>query len=68
MVFLEAIASGLPVVYCDDQLTEGLTPDNALLTDGIEADAFAKAFDELLGDESRRKKDECSINKDIEKV
>jgi hypothetical protein len=23
MVFLEAIASGLPVVYCDDQLTEG---------------------------------------------
>ncbi len=54
MVILEAIASGLPVVYCDSQLTEGLTPKNALLTDGIEATDFAKAFDTLLGDKERR--------------
>lgn len=54
MVFLEAIASGLPVVYCDDNLTEGLTPKNALLTDGIEAEDFAKAFDDLLGDDAKR--------------
>lgn len=54
MVLLEAIASGLPVVYCDDNLTEGLTPKNALLTEGIEADDFARAFDDLLGDDAKR--------------
>lgn len=53
MVFLEAIASGLPVVYCDDNLTEGLTPENALLTPGIEAEDFAAAFNDLLADISR---------------
>lgn len=56
MVILEAIASGLPVVYCDEQLTEGLSPENALLTDGIEAEDFAAAFDELSADAQRRKK------------
>ena len=56
MVILEAIASGLPVVYCDDHLTEGLTPENALLTSGRSGKAFAKAFDELLSDDNRRKK------------
>jgi len=56
MVFLEAIASGLPVVYCDDHLTEGLTPENALLTGGIEAEDFALSFDELLGDDDRRER------------
>lgn len=55
MVFLEAIASGLPVVYCDNNLTEGLTPKNALLTDGIEAENFAKAFDSLLSDDAKRR-------------
>lgn len=54
MVLLEAIASGLPVVYCDDNLTEGLTPKNALLTEGIEADDFTRAFDDLLGDDAKR--------------
>lgn len=56
MVILEAIASGLPVVYCDDNLTEGLTTDNALLTEDIEAEDFALAFNELLSDEARLKK------------
>jgi len=54
MVILEAIASGLPIVYCDEQLTEGLTPENALLTKDIEAEDFAKAFDELLSSDTRR--------------
>jgi len=56
MVFLEAIASDLPVVYCDDHLTEGLTPENALLTGGIDAENFAASFDELLGDDARRER------------
>jgi len=54
MSILEAIASGLPVVYCDEKLTEGLGDDNALLTDGIEGVHFARAFDELLADDKRR--------------
>lgn len=56
VVILEAIASGLPVVYCDDQLTEGLTPSNACLTKGIEGQDFAAVFDKLLADETLRKK------------
>lgn len=54
MVILEAIASGLPMVYCDNKLKEGLTPDNALLTRGRGPKSFAKAFDELLADDDKR--------------
>lgn len=54
MVILEAIASGLPIVYCDNKLKEGLTSENALLTRGRSARAFATAFDELLADDEKR--------------
>jgi 1,2-diacylglycerol 3-alpha-glucosyltransferase len=54
MVILEAIASGLPIIYCDNKLKEGLTPANALLASGRSPKAFAKAFDTLLGDDARR--------------
>ena len=50
MTILEATASGLPIVYCDDQLTEGLTKANARLTSGIEGKDFAESFDALLAD------------------
>ncbi|HEU5121278.1 MAG TPA: glycosyltransferase [Candidatus Saccharimonadales bacterium] len=56
MVILEAIASGLPMVYCDSNLTEGLTKENAHLTRGRSGRTFAKAFDELLSDGERLKK------------
>lgn len=51
MVILEAIASGLPVVYCDNNLKEGLSGGNALLTNGITGRHFADAFDSLLSDD-----------------
>lgn len=54
MTILEACASGLPIVYCDDQLSEGLTPENSQLTSGIEGEDFARTFDDLLADERRR--------------
>ena len=56
MVFLEAAASGVPIVYCDERLTEGLTPKNSVLTAGIEGDAFAAVFRDLLSNDAKRKK------------
>jgi glycosyltransferase involved in cell wall biosynthesis len=52
MVILEAIASGLPVVYCDNRLKEGLTSNNSVLTKGRSGTAFAKTVDELLANEA----------------
>ena len=48
MTFLEAASSGLPIVYCDEQMTEGLTERNAILTDGIEGESLARAFNDLF--------------------
>lgn len=53
MTFLEASASGLPIVYCDERLTEGLTPKNSVLTDGIQGEDFALALGALLSDPER---------------
>jgi len=51
MVVLEAASAGLPIVYCDDALTEGLTPANALLADP-DADGLTRAFATLVEDRS----------------
>ena len=48
MTFLEAAASGLPIVYCDERMTEALTKNNAVLTKGIDGEDFAKAFNDLF--------------------
>lgn len=32
LVITEAVAAGLPVMYCDDRLTEGLSPETSWLT------------------------------------
>ena len=56
MVILEAIASGLPMVYCDNHLKEGLNKENAALVKGRSGRAFAHTFDELLADDKRLKK------------
>ena len=56
MTFLEAAAAGLPIVYCDERMTEALTPKNSVLTAGIEGEDFARVFDELFADPERLKK------------
>ena len=56
MTFLEAASSGLPIVYCDEQMTEGLTERNAILTDGIEGERLARAFNDLFSNPDKLKK------------
>ena len=50
MTFLEAAAAGLPIVYCDEQMTEGLTKSNSILTNGIKGEDFAEVFNDLFAD------------------
>lgn len=40
LVINEAVAAGLPVIYCDDRLSTGVTPQSALLT-GPDIDSLA---------------------------
>lgn len=54
MVVLEAMAAGLPIIYCDDRLTEGLTKKNAMLTDTPGPESFAKAMAMLADDAKKR--------------
>jgi 1,2-diacylglycerol 3-alpha-glucosyltransferase len=54
MVILEAAAAGLPIVYCDPALTEGLTPANSLLA-GDGPDGLTAAFAALVTDPALRK-------------
>ena len=46
MVIIEALEAGLPVVYCDPNLKEGLSASNSLLIDK-EPDNFAAAYKKL---------------------
>lgn len=52
MVLAEAAATGTPVLYCDDRLTVGVTPDNALLT-GPSPDALSAGMVGLAADHDR---------------
>jgi glycosyltransferase involved in cell wall biosynthesis len=55
MVILEALAAGLPIIYCDDALTEGLTTKNSILTHDPSAESIAKAIDVLVSNRKKRK-------------
>ena len=52
MVLAEAATTGTPILYCDDRLSVGVGPDNALLT-GPEADRLAAGMAELIDDTDR---------------
>ena len=55
MVILEAASAGLPIVYCDSALTEGLTPANSLLADTDDPRGLSAALGSLTSDASLRK-------------
>lgn len=44
MVLLEGVAAGIPIVYCDPDLTECMPDGGGLMTDGISIDAIAAAL------------------------
>lgn len=47
MVLLEAVAAGLPIVYCDPDLTECMPTRGGLLTEGISIEAMTQAIRSL---------------------
>jgi len=53
LVVAEAAAAGLPVLYCDDRLTVGLSEASALLT-GPDVSSMAAGIRDLAGDPARR--------------
>ncbi len=46
LVIMEAVAAGLPVMYCDDRLTVGLSPESAHLT-GSDIRSMARGISEM---------------------
>jgi glycosyltransferase involved in cell wall biosynthesis len=53
MVLAEAAASGTPILYCDDRLKVGVTPDNALLVHSS-VSAFAEGMHQFLDNPGMR--------------
>lgn len=52
MVLAEAASAGAGILYCDDRLTVGVTPENSLLT-GETAASLARGMRALMGDRDR---------------
>lgn len=52
LTILESLAAGLAIVYCDDLLTVGLTPESALLTEKS-PQGMATGMEQLLRDRTR---------------
>ncbi len=52
LVLAEAAAAGTPILYCDDRLSVGVGPDNAVLT-GPDAAELAAGMAELVDDPDR---------------
>lgn len=52
LVLAEAAAAGTPILYCDDRLSVGVSPDNAVLT-GPDPAGLAAGMAELTADPAR---------------
>lgn len=59
LVIAEAVAAGLPVLYCDDRLTVGVSQQSALLT-GPDVGSMARGFRELMDPRRRRAMSQAS--------
>jgi 1,2-diacylglycerol 3-alpha-glucosyltransferase len=61
MVILEALDAGLPIIYCDHKLSDGLQPQNSLLS-GRAPEDFATAIGKLRNSGMRKKMATASKN------
>ncbi len=59
LVISEAVAAGLPVMYCDDRLTVGTSPHSSLLT-GPDVHSMARGFVTMMDGDLRRTMSEAS--------
>lgn len=59
LVISEAVAAGLPVMYCDERLTVGTSAESALLT-GPDVRSMAAGFGELMDPRRRAAMSEAS--------
>ena len=59
LVVAEAVAAGLPILYCDDRLTVGLSDESALLV-GPDVNSLASGFRRLADPALRRRMAEAS--------
>lgn len=50
MVILEAAAVGLPILYCDPKLTEGVESTNAIMAKNPEVDGFISAIELIVAE------------------
>ncbi|MRH87744.1 glycosyltransferase [Nocardia sp. SYP-A9097] len=53
MVLLEAVAMGLPIVYCDPELSETIPADGGIRTPTPAVDSFTEVLNSLARDRSR---------------
>ncbi len=54
LVIVEAVAAGLPVMYCDDRLTVGLSPETSHLT-GPDIASLARGISEMCDPDLRQR-------------
>ncbi|MDO4783796.1 MAG: glycosyltransferase [Propionibacteriaceae bacterium] len=66
LVISEAVAAGLPVIYCDDRLSTGLTPESSLLTTP-DTEGLADGM-RLFADPQRRARYAANTSKLIDQV
>jgi glycosyltransferase involved in cell wall biosynthesis len=70
MVYLEAMASNLPVVATDDELRREIVGNAGILVDPTDINAYAKAIDKALktnwGDKPRKQAEKFSWDKVVE--
>lgn len=60
IVIAEAVTAGLPIVYCDNRLTVGVSADNGFFSESPDANALAEAMQNAANQHSLEKAKQAS--------